>query len=52
MDIGKQQRVIMVEPIGLTLDEELEELARDLTRPGGTREPSDSEEKASSDPLE
>lgn len=52
MDIGRQQRVIMVEPIDLTLEEELKELARDLLRPGGMREPAASEENASSDPLE
>lgn len=52
MDIGRQQRVIMVEPIGLTLDEELEELAGELRHPGEAREPAGSEENASSDPLE
>ena len=52
MDIGKQQRVIMVEPIDLTIDEELAALARDVIRPGEARRPAGAEESASSDPLE
>lgn len=52
MDIGKQQRVIIVEPIDLTIDEELEELAWGLIRPGDATRPAGAQENASGDPLE